>query len=78
MTTKKTRKYGWAVVNEAGTLMREENDRRAIYRTREQARMAARVLDGRPVRRDEVAEPTPANLTAPEQNTDDTVYVSMT
>lgn len=52
--TKKTRVYGWAVINASGRIMREPNDRRAIYRTREQARMSARVLKGRAVRRSDV------------------------
>ncbi len=54
-TSRKNRRYGWAVVSTStGRLLREENDRRAVYRTRDAARAAARRLGGRPVRRDEV------------------------
>lgn len=56
--TKKSRTYGWAVVNRNGSLMRESNDRRAIYRTREKARAAAKDLGGRVVRREQVVTRT--------------------
>ena len=48
----KNKRYNWAVVNpETGRLMRESNDRRAIYPTRASARAAAYDLGGRVVHR---------------------------
>jgi hypothetical protein len=47
--------YNWAVVGSNGQLRRERSGRRAIYRTREQARQARwQFADGRVVRRDMV------------------------
>lgn len=51
---KKSRTYPWAVINSSGKLMRESNDRRTIYRTREAARTAARTLNGKVVRRSDM------------------------
>lgn len=42
------RTYKWAVINpETGRVLREANDRRAIFRTRDAARKAAKSLGGR-------------------------------
>jgi hypothetical protein len=67
----KSRRYQWAVINASGKLMYEQSGkRRAIYKTREQARLAAKVLGGRPVRR-MVADALDlmAQLPAPELST---------
>lgn len=56
---KKNVKYNWAVINPTtGRLMRTKNDRRAIFRTRDDARAAARMMGGKAVSRSAVAATT--------------------
>lgn len=52
---KKNVRYNWAVINPTtGRLMRTKNDRRAIFRTRDAARMAAKMMGGKAVSRSTV------------------------
>lgn len=58
---KKNVRYNWAVINPAtGRLMRRKNRSRAIFRTRDDARMAARMMGGKVVSRSAVATTGPA------------------
>lgn len=55
--TKKNVRYNWAVVNPStGRLMRRKNRSRAVFRTRDEARMAAKMLGGKVVSRDAATE----------------------
>lgn len=57
------RTYKWAVINpETGRVIREANDRRAIFRTREDARKAAKMLGGRVMSRTPTISSSPLTM----------------